>query len=61
VACLELLYPKLAHGAFVAADNMIYPEIARPDAASYQRRVRQLDFDSVLLPIGSGIELSRRR
>jgi predicted O-methyltransferase YrrM len=60
VTCLDLVYPKLAHGAFVAADNMIYPEISRPDAANYQRHIRRLEFDSVLLPIGSGVELSRR-
>ncbi len=59
VKCLDLVYPKLAPGAYVAADNMIYPEILRADAANYQRRIRQLKFDSVLLPIGSGVELSR--
>jgi predicted O-methyltransferase YrrM len=61
VICLELVYPVLAYGAFVVADNMLYPVEARTDAENYQHRVRQLDFDSVLLPIGSGIELSRRR
>jgi len=61
VACLDLVYPKLAAGAFVVADNMIYPEVVRPDAARYQHRIRELEFDSVSLPIGSGIELSRRR
>lgn len=61
VTCLDLVYPKLARGAFVAADNMIYPEFARPDAIAYQQRIRQLEFDSISLPIGSGIELSRRR
>lgn len=61
VACLDLVYPKLAPGAFVVADNMIHPAAVREDAARYQRRVRQLEFDSILLPIGSGIELSRRR
>jgi predicted O-methyltransferase YrrM len=55
-----LPYAKLAHGAFVAADNMTYPEVSRSDAARYQRHIRQLEFDSVLLPIGSGVELSRR-
>ena len=60
VACLDLVYPKLAHGAFVAADNMIYPEVSRADAANYQRHIRRLEFDSILLPIGSGVELSRR-
>lgn len=61
VACLDLVYPKLAPGAFVAADNMIFPAAVRADAIAYQQRVRELQFDSVLLPIGSGIELSRRR
>lgn len=60
VTCLDLVYPKLAHGAFVAADNMIYPEVSRADAANYQRHIRRLEFDSILLPIGSGVELSRR-
>jgi predicted O-methyltransferase YrrM len=60
VTCLDLVYPKLEHGAFVAADNMIYPEVSRADAENYQRRIRELEFDSVLLPIGSGVELSRR-
>jgi predicted O-methyltransferase YrrM len=60
VTCLDLVYPKLARGAFIAADNMIYPEVSRADAANYQRRIRRLEFDSVLLPIGSGVELSRR-
>jgi predicted O-methyltransferase YrrM len=61
VACLDLIYPKLAPGAFVVADNMIHPEAVRADAARYQRRIRELEFDTVLLPIGSGIEVSRRR
>lgn len=61
VPCLELIYDKLAPGALVAADNMLLPEMARPDAEKYQRRVRELEFDSVLLPVGSGVELSRRR
>jgi predicted O-methyltransferase YrrM len=61
IPCLELVYPKLATGAFVAADNMLQPEVVRADAERYRRRVRELEFDSVLLPIGSGVELSRRR
>ncbi len=61
VKCLDLVYPKLSRGAFVAADNMIDPPQLRADAERYRARIRQLEFDSVLLPIGSGIELSRRR
>jgi predicted O-methyltransferase YrrM len=45
----------------VIADNMLQPVQVRADAENYRRHVRQLDFDSVLLPIGSGIEVSRRR
>jgi predicted O-methyltransferase YrrM len=61
VPCLDLIYGKLKPGALVAADNMTYPDSARDDARAYQRRVRELEFDSVLLPVGSGVELSRRR
>ena len=61
IPCLELIYAKLAPGALVAADNMTYPPDTLTDAAKYRRRVRELDFDSVLLPVGSGVELSRRR
>jgi predicted O-methyltransferase YrrM len=59
--CLDLIYEKLSRGALVAADNMLYPEFVRPDAERYQRRIRELEFDTVLLPVGSGVELSRRR
>ena len=61
VPCLELIVPKLRTGALVIADNMLQPEMVRPDAMKYQQRVRELDFDSVLLTIGSGIEVSRKR
>jgi predicted O-methyltransferase YrrM len=60
--CLELIHPKLAHGALIAADNMLHPPSARAHAEAYQKLVRTKgDLDSVLLPIGSGVELSRKR
>lgn len=60
--CFELLYPTLAAEAVVLADNMTYPVETHAHALSYQRLVRSKgDLDSVLLPIGSGIELSRKR
>jgi predicted O-methyltransferase YrrM len=60
VECLELFYPKLASGAFIAADNMILPENYRADALKYRKHVRSKPkIDSVLLPLGSGVELSR--
>jgi predicted O-methyltransferase YrrM len=60
IPCFDLLHPKLAAGALVAADNMLYPEYSRPDAQAYQRHVRSKGMDSVLLTVGSGVELSRR-
>ncbi|HVB88003.1 MAG TPA: class I SAM-dependent methyltransferase [Candidatus Dormibacteraeota bacterium] len=60
VACFDLFYPKLSPGAFVIADNMIYPERNRPQALEYRAHVRATrDFDSVLLPVGGGLEVSR--
>jgi len=60
--CFELLHPKLAQGALVAADNMTFPPTARPDALAYQQLVRtKPDMDSLLLTVGNGIELSRKR
>jgi predicted O-methyltransferase YrrM len=60
VPCLELFYPKLAPGAFIAADNMIYPDVYRESALEYRKLVRSKPkIDSVLLPVGSGVELSR--
>ena len=60
--CFELFHAKLAPGALVAADNMLFPPNTRPDAMQYQAFVRtKPDMDSILLPIGSGVELSRKR
>jgi len=60
IPCFDLCYPKLGAGAFIAADNMTYPEYSRPDGLAYRRHVRaKPDIESVLLPLGSGIELSR--
>ena len=60
VPVFELLYPRLAPGALVVADNMIEPASARPQAQAYARAVHAArDMTSVLLPLGNGIELSR--
>jgi predicted O-methyltransferase YrrM len=60
VPCLDLFYPKLAPGALIAADNMLYPEYAVADTARYRERIRaKPHIESVLLPLGSGVELSR--
>ena len=61
VPCVERLHDKLAPGAFVLADNMIFPPDNAANAAAYRARVKAFgDMETVLLPIGAGIELSRR-
>jgi predicted O-methyltransferase YrrM len=60
--CFELVHPKLAPGGVICADNMLIPESVRPQAEAYRARVRQAgDLDSVLLDVGNGIEVSRKR
>jgi predicted O-methyltransferase YrrM len=60
IPCLDLFYPKLAPGAVVAADNMIEPVAHQAEAADYRRAVRAKPrMQSLLLPLGQGIELSR--
>jgi predicted O-methyltransferase YrrM len=59
--CFEAVYPRLAEEGVIVSDNMIYPEGAR-DAV---RRLRAAihakgDLQTVLLPLGSGIELTVR-
>jgi predicted O-methyltransferase YrrM len=60
IPCFDLVYPKLADGAFVVADNILFPDFWRAEMTAYRRHVRSHDgIESVLLPVGSGIELSR--
>jgi predicted O-methyltransferase YrrM len=60
IPCFDLIYPKLADGAMIAADNMRYPASVRETADNYRAHVKRQDnMDSVLLSVGSGIELSR--
>jgi predicted O-methyltransferase YrrM len=60
IPCFDLFYPKLGSGAIVVADNMIFPEFSRADAELYRKHARaKADIQSVMLPVGSGIELSR--
>lgn len=59
VPCLDLFYGKLAQHAVIVADNMLFPEAARADAEAYRAAVKvKENLQSVLLPIGNGIELS---
>jgi predicted O-methyltransferase YrrM len=56
--CLEAFYPKLNPGAIIVADNMIMP--GGDGIAQYAAAVRtKPDLDSILVPVGSGLEISR--
>lgn len=59
VPCLERFLPKLAENGIIAADNMLEPKVARPEAEAYRAAVRDVPWlHSVLLPIGQGVEVS---
>ncbi|NTJ68369.1 DUF1442 domain-containing protein [Agrobacterium rhizogenes] len=58
IPCLEAFYPKLNAGAIIVADNMFMP--GNNDVKRYGEAVRaKPGITSVLLPVGSGIEVSR--
>ncbi|MGU1062156.1 O-methyltransferase [Pseudomonas aeruginosa] len=58
VPCLEAFYPRLNPGAIIVADNMIRP--GTEDVRAYARAIRaKPGMTSVLLPVGTGIEVSR--
>jgi predicted O-methyltransferase YrrM len=58
IPCLEAFYPKLNRGAIVVADNMIRP--GNDDVKNYAAAIRaKPGITSVMLPVGSGIEVSR--
>ena len=60
VSCFDLFHPRLNPGALVVADNMTYPESALSHASVYRKHVRaRPDMQSMLLPVGSGLEVSR--
>lgn len=58
VPCLDAFYTKLNAGAIVVADNMLRP--GTEDVRAYGRAIRaRPGMRSVLLPVGTGIEVSR--
>lgn len=62
IPCFDRLRPKLANGAMIVADNMVFPPDNHDNALAYRNHLlADPDIDSVLLPIGAGIELSRIR
>lgn len=59
VSCFEAVYPKLTDEAVLATDNMIYPEGARDSARALRAAINaKPDLQTMLLPIGQGIELT---
>ena len=60
IPCFDLFYPKLSAGAVVVADNMTYPESTRKYVEAYRKHIRKKPgIQSVLLNVGSGLELTR--
>jgi predicted O-methyltransferase YrrM len=61
IPCLDALYPNLAPNGVIVADNMLYPEFSRADAAVYRKAVRaKPEMEAVLLAIGQGIDIACR-
>lgn len=59
IPCFELFFPKLNAGAYVISDNMLMPPHHQSEMEIYRNHLKNTKaFDSVLLPIGSGIEVS---
>lgn len=60
IPCFELVFPKLKQDAYVVADNIIHPPNYKKEMTAYRNAVKATQaFDSVLLPMGSGLEVSR--
>ena len=60
IPCFDLFYEKLSPGALIVADNMVYPASSNERAQSYRQHVRaKPDMQSILLQVGSGLEVSR--
>ena len=62
IPCFDLVINKAAPGAIIVADNIIYPPDAQPYAEEYRAHIRRHPrIESVLLPVGHGIEVSRAK
>jgi predicted O-methyltransferase YrrM len=59
IPCFDLFFPKLNAGAYLISDNMLLPPHHQSEMEIYRNHLKNTKaFDSVLLPIGSGIEVS---
>ena len=60
IPCFDRVIRRSAPGTLIIADNMIFPPDNQAMAAAYRAHVHsQPGFESVLLPAGHGIEVSR--
>ena len=60
IPCFDRVVKKAAPGTLVIADNMIFPPDNQAIAAAYRAHVRSYSgVESVLLPAGHGIEVTR--
>ncbi|NEQ18632.1 MAG: hypothetical protein F6K28_00455 [Microcoleus sp. SIO2G3] len=61
IPCFDRVYEKLAPGAIVIADDVIFPPELRQGMQTYQDYVRaKPDLDSVEVGIGHGLEVTRK-
>jgi predicted O-methyltransferase YrrM len=60
IPCFDLVLTRLSPQAIIVADNMIFPPDNQATAMAYRAHVRShKGMDSVLLPVGHGIEVTR--
>ncbi|HEY2381235.1 MAG TPA: class I SAM-dependent methyltransferase [Terriglobia bacterium] len=60
IPCFDRVAQKAAPGALIIADNMIFPPDNQAIAAAYRAHVRSRPgVESILLPAGHGIEVTR--
>lgn len=59
IPCFDAVRPKLASPSYLVADNMTYPAVSHADAEKYRAHIRTRVDQTILLPIGNGIEVSR--
>jgi predicted O-methyltransferase YrrM len=60
--CFDVCAPILSDTALVVADNMLFPERLRPAGEAYRQHVRRAGkLESIVLPIGNGLDLAAVR
>jgi predicted O-methyltransferase YrrM len=60
IPCFDRVVRKLNPGGIIVADNMIFPPDNQANASEYRAHIRRHPgIESVLLPVGHGIEVTR--